>query len=127
MTQSQKGHGVRNPHTETSSASVLAAGERRWLPARARFAEQVEPSLGRVTAVKAVITYQPCSETGLFWLQRCPRRFPQQTQVHRGPYIRRLQLASDCSGFQQQPRSNVHLDAETCPQLPQDLFGQKDT
>lgn len=67
MTQSQKRHGVRNPHTETSSASVLAAGERTWLPARARFAEQVEPSLGRVTAVRAVITYQPRSETRLFW------------------------------------------------------------
>lgn len=67
VTQSQRGHGVRNPHTETSSASVLAAGERRWLPARARFAEQVEPSLGRVTAVGAAFTYQPRSETGLFW------------------------------------------------------------
>ena len=43
-TLSQKGYGVRKPRMETSRASVLAAGARRWLPARARFAEQVEPS-----------------------------------------------------------------------------------
>lgn len=46
MTQSQKGHGVKNTDSETSSASVLVAGERRQLLARARFTEQVEPRFG---------------------------------------------------------------------------------
>lgn len=64
MTQSQKGCGVRNPHTGTSSASVLTAGERRRLLARARFAEQVGPSLGRVTAVGPRSLINPTAKTG---------------------------------------------------------------